>query len=384
MTNLKIAYLCDLSPLEGWTYSGGNARIYNALVQQGAEIDIIDPSWFAAEPMRRLIHRMPESINLRARWRTHLLLSRMIGRGVSRVLAQTPYDVLFSPYSFQSLAHVKRPKGMLQVFTSDATPTVYRQSEIGQSFKSNAFLRRFDPMILRAETAIFRASDLNLWPSNWQKEQADSAYGLDVEKSLVVPWGANIPDPADQGAGSPPTKDDLHLLLVGRDWFAKGGPLVFDTLVELRKRGINARLSVVGCVPPPFHTHDAMTVYPSLDKSDTAQFSTFEALFRSAHFLVMPSFESYGFAFCEASAYGLPSICMKIGGVPIVEGVNGHALDRTATADDFANSLQSYLTAPARYSALRRSARQYYKTTLNWRAWGKRVMALMAEKHAQM
>ena len=217
MTNLKIAYLCDLSPLEAWTYSGGNSRIYNTLKQQGAEIDIIDASWFAAEPLRRLIHRMPESINLRARWRAHLLLSRIIGRGVSRVLAQTSYDVLFCPYSFQSLAHVKRPKGMLQVFTSDATPTVYRQSEIGKSFGSNALLRRFDPMITRAETAIFRASDLNLWPSNWQKEQADNVYGLDAEKSLVVPWGANIPDPADQGGGTAPTKDDLHLLLVGRD-----------------------------------------------------------------------------------------------------------------------------------------------------------------------
>ncbi len=383
MTNLKIAYLCDLSPLEGWTYSGGNARIYNALHQQGAEIDIITPSWFAAEPLRRMIHRMPDSINLRARWRAHLLLSRIIGRGVSNLLKATQYDVLFCPYSFQSLAHVKSPKDTLQVFTADATPTVYRQSKIGQAFKSNAVSRRFDPMITRAETTIFQSSDLNLWPSVWQKERADSAYGLEAEKSLVVPWGANIPKPAGQTTSPPPTKGTLHLLLVGRDWFAKGGPLVFETLVALRKRGINAHLSVIGCVPPPFHTNDAMTVYPSLDKTDPTQFAQFEALFRAAHFLVMPSFESYGFAFCEASAYGLPSICLKLGGIPVIDGVNGHALETTVTADDFANCLQSYLGAPTRYSDLRKSARQYYETTLNWTAWGERVMALISERRSQ-
>jgi len=379
---LKIAYLCDLDPTETWTYSGGNSRIYNALREQGAEIDILSPSWYVAEPLRKIIHQMPEAFNLRARWRMHLLLSRFIGHGVSKTLRQKHYDVLFCPYSFQSLSNVRRPENTLQVFTADATPTVYRQSQISQAFGSYFSLsRHLDPMITRAETRVFRASDLNLWPSMWQKKQVDAFHGLDTEKSIVVPWGANIPDPGQQNTNVQPLKcDNLQLLLVGRDWFAKGGPLVFDTLQVLRKRGINAHLTVIGCVPPPFHTNDAMTIYPSLDKSNTDQFAQFEKLFRKAHFLIMPSFESYGFAFCEASAYGLPSLCFNIGGVPIKEGINGHALAPSATADDFADSIQNYLDTPQRYAMLRNSARHYYETTLNWGAWGKQVVNLMSQK----
>ncbi|WP_166418527.1 glycosyltransferase family 4 protein [Cochlodiniinecator piscidefendens] len=372
---MKIAYLCDHSPELDWTYSGGNARIFKALQSEVGDVTVLSNHWGALEWMRRAIHEMPDALNLRLRWRLHLAFSRLIARKVAGELGKERYDMLFCPYSFQSLAGLKLPYPMLRVFTADATPTVYKRSEVGASFGSFLSVSRlFDPLVLRAERKVFQANDLNLWPSHWQKEQADHLYDLQDAQSVVVPWGANMSAP--QLGCSRGLDNGVRLLLVGRDWFAKGGLLAFETLNALLSRGVDATLSVVGCTPPDFHRNAAVHVFPSLDKSKPEELKTFENLFQQAHFLLMPSFESYGFAFCEASAYGLPSLCLRQGGIPIVEGVNGFALPSGSTPEMFADQIQSVLSHSEKYEALCRSSRRYYETDLNWKSWAQNLRNL--------
>ena len=380
---LKIAYLCDVSPLDRNQYSGGNARMYDALRAQGGAVTILSNHWGLAEPLRALMHRLPDALNMRARWRLHLALGAVIARAVRAELARARYDVLFTPYSFQSLAGLRLPYPMVSAFSSDATMSGYRRSEIGRKFGSFfAPSRLLDPLVLASERRIFRAQDLLLWPGAWQKQTADALYGLSDEQSLIVPWGGNVEDPGPVpmlaiSAGAP-----VNFLFVGRDWQAKGGPLVVQTLEVLRARGIDARLNVVGCTPP-LAPRDWLAVYPSLDKAVAAQRATFEGLLRGAHFMFMASFESWGFAFCEASAHGLPSLALRVGGVPVREGVNGHALAPGSDAGAFAALVERYLDDPAAYGALRVSARAEYEQNLNWNVWGRRVMALFRAKMAE-
>lgn len=378
-SRLKIAYLCDWSPLDRNLYSGGNARIYDALRANVGEVTILSNSWFAAEPLRRLMHAMPEPINLRARWRLHLALGRVAWAGLSRELARDRYDVLFGAYSFQSFAGMRLPYPIFTAYTADATPTGYKRSEIGAGHGSFLALSRlFDPLIHRAETRIFRNLDLLLWPAAWQKQTADRLYGLDPARSVIVPWGANIDDP---GEGAPVTLDPkgpLNLLFVGRNWQAKGGPLAVEVLHDLRASGIDARLTVIGCTPP-LDPAPWLTVHAELDKAVPEQLATFENAYRQAHFMVMASLESYGFAFCEASAYGLPSLALRLGGVPVLDGVNGHALPPGSPAADFAAIIRRYLADPAAYATLRADARARYERDLNWDRWGQRTAELLAE-----
>lgn len=376
---MKIAYLCDQSPLNRNLYSGGNARIYDALRTHVGDVTILSNTWHMAEPVRRLVEAMPDAITIRARWRLHLALSRVIAAGVRRELRRDRFDVLFCPYSFHSLLNVKPPYPMLTIHTSDATPTTYKQSEVGQSFGSYWSLARWlDPWVLRRETKVFRNTDLLIWPTDWLKGLADDLYGLDDGQSLVIPWGANIewPEPETEPLSISPD-GPVNLLVIGRDWFAKGGPMAVDTMKALRSAGIDARLTVIGCNPPDFHMTPEVTVYPSLDKSVPAELKQFQDALRQAHFLVMPSFESFGFAFCEASAYSLPSLCLRVGGVPVRDGVNGHALPQGSTEADFASLIQQYLSNPAAYAALRKTTRQEFETRLNWDAWGKSVKRLI-------
>ncbi len=375
---LKIAYLCDHSPLDKNLYSGGNARIYGALQKHVGDVDILPADWGGLAPLRRLIHRLPEKYILRLGWRVHLALAPLINRSLSRQLAEGGYDVLFAAYSFHALRGLQRPDGLITAYTSDATPTTYRLSPIGQSFQQKRGLARvFDPLVQRAEQQVFSQVDHLFWPSTWIRDAVVNLHNLPPERNLVLPWGANIDDPeADTSPAFGPA-DRLNLLVVGRNWFAKGGPLAFDTMQALRALGLDARLTVVGCTPPDFHRNEWVTVYPQLDKAIPDQLAQFTDCFRQAHFLVMPSMESYGFAFCEASAYGLPSLCYQVGGVPVRDGVNGHALPHGAKADDFAKVITGYLDTPERYATLRETTRTEYEDRLNWDAWGRAVAEVL-------
>ncbi|MEM6499679.1 MAG: hypothetical protein AAF709_23535 [Pseudomonadota bacterium] len=244
---IKIAYLCDRSPDETWSYSGGNSRILRELRSHVGDVTVLKTGWHDADLVRRFIDKLPQEISARARWRMQLFLSKTISRGVTRELSADKFDVLFCPYSFHSLANLDLPYPMLSVHTSDATPTTYKRSEIGQSFGSYLSLSRlFDPTILRFEKKVFQTTDLLLWPSHWLKESADKLYNLDDQSSIVVPWGANIEAPLRRNLKiDDPIDGRLELLLVGRDWFAKGGPLAFEVLQLLLAQGISA--SIMGC-----------------------------------------------------------------------------------------------------------------------------------------
>lgn len=377
---LKIAYLCDHSPLNRNLYSGGNARIYDALRKHAGDVTILSNTWGMAEPLRRLLHKMPEGVNLRARWRMHFALSRIIAAGVRKELARNRFDVLFGAYSLHSLAGLTPPYPMVTVFTSDATNTIYRNSEIGIWHKSTLAARLLDNWIEKRERKTLEATDLLLWPSNWLKEAADARYGLNAETSHVVPWGANLATPAPRIT---PTvlkpKGPLRLLFIGRNWFAKGGPVAFETMQGLRSNGVDAHLTVIGCNPPSHHLNDHVTVHQQLDKAVPDQLTIFEKLLDDAHFVIMPSYESYGFAFCEASAYGVPSLCLRVGGVPVKDGINGHALPMGSGTADFIAVIERYLEDPKAYTKLAGTTRKEFETSLNWDAWGQTTARLMRD-----
>ncbi|WP_226624038.1 glycosyltransferase family 4 protein [Alloyangia pacifica] len=381
---LKIAYLSDFSALDRNLYSGGNARIHDALQAHAGEVTILPTDWGAAEPVRRAILSLPDALSLRLRWRAQIALSQLVARRVEAALRQDHYDVLFGAYAFQSLLGLRLPYPMTVAYTSDATHSIYRDSEIGQAHPGLIpGGRLLDDWVERAEAEVFRRADLLLWPSQWLMDAGALRYGLPEGKARLVPWGANIAPPPPPAPRQISRSGTLHLLVVGRNWWAKGGPVAQEVMCLLRARGIDARLTVIGCVPPPEAQGPHMEVHPQLDKAVPEQAALFEQLYARAHFTVMPSFESYGFAFCEASAHGVPSLCLRIGGVPVRDGINGFALPPGSGAEDFAACVLACLDAPARYAALSRRSREEYESHLNWDAWGQSVGSLLQEQVAQ-
>ena len=290
--------------------------------------------------------------------------------------------MLFCSYSFFCLAGLKVPDHVLVVYTCDSTFTTYKNSDVGAAFDSYIKISRlFDPLITRAEDRVFNNVDLLLWSSRWLKDSVDRQHKLTGEKSHVVNWGANIATPSEQEALIDlPIEAEIRLLFVGRDWIPKGGCLVHEILESLNRNGVDATLTVVGCAPPLDQHRDNLVIHEQLDKKDPKEYELLVSLYRTSHFFVMPSYESYGFAFCEASAYGLPSLCLRVGGVPVENGLNGYALEKDASASDFVDVIESYRRNPNRYLSLRRHTRDYFLANLNWAAWGHKTRELILQK----
>lgn len=175
---LKIAYLCDFSPLDRMMYSGGNAHMYRALQRHAGEVTILSSGWGMAEPARRAISQLPDAMQMRLRWRAHLALAPVIARKLRAELSAARYDVLFGTYSFHSLHRLTPPAPLVTAFSSDATQTIYRASEIGAQYRSKyPGGRALDAWVARCEAAVFGRTDLLFWPSQWLKDAADARYG---------------------------------------------------------------------------------------------------------------------------------------------------------------------------------------------------------------
>jgi glycosyltransferase involved in cell wall biosynthesis len=94
-----------------------------------------------------------------------------------------------------------------------------------------------------------------------------------------------------------------------------------------------------------------------------------EKLYKSATFFILPTrAEAAGVVFCEASAFGVPSLTFKTGGVEdyVRDGINGICLSIDSKPVNFAETIREILKDKDRYSELCHGAFNEYKSRLNW------------------
>jgi glycosyltransferase involved in cell wall biosynthesis len=127
---------------------------------------------------------------------------------------------------------------------------------------------------------------------------------------------------------------------------------------------------------PPVQINDPdVTVIPYLDKNNPTDFTRLNDILLHTDFLLLPTrAECAGIVFCEASAYGIPSITTDTGGVStyIRTGENGYTLPTEAGPDDYALQIQQVINNPQLLTELKKRSRYYYDSTLSWEVWGKR------------
>ena len=110
--------------------------------------------------------------------------------------------------------------------------------------------------------------------------------------------------------------------------------------------------------------------------------AAFNALFRKAHFLVLPTMaECYGLVLCEASAHGVPALVNDVGGTSEVvhQGLNGELFPVEAPASVWAERIAALFTDRAGYQQLARTSRRAYDERLNWRVAGSALRGLLEE-----
>ena len=154
-------------------------------------------------------------------------------------------------------------------------------------------------------------------------------------------------------------------------------------LYSLNEQGVEARLQVIGCVPPdPVLEDDRVHVTPFLNKQDPMQLKVFEQQLGRSHFLILPSIaECFGIAHAEASAFGVPSIALDVGGVSevVVNKDTGLLFDKHALPASIAGTTKKVLDDESTYLKMCYSAAAHVRTDLTWNRAGHRIIELLQE-----
>lgn len=304
------------------------------------------------------------------------MLLRALARQIECRLQRDPVDLVLSP---GSTVVTELRTDVPIVFCADAT--FAGMLGFYESFSNCS--RRYLRLGHRQERRVLQRCAAAIYPSAWAAASAIENYAVDPQKVHVINSGANvsaIDAKAVQTAIRQRQHSAVRLLFVGREWHRKRAEFVIDTAQELRVRGHDVEVDLVGLPSLPRPVPAFVTHHGSLSRKVPAQCGLLHELFLRASFLFVPSrAETYGMTFCEAAAYGLPAITTAIGGIPDVvrHDVTGVLLPVEAGYGDYVNAIEAILEPPGCYEAMALAARNEYEQRLNWDVFGQRLRAVL-------
>jgi glycosyltransferase involved in cell wall biosynthesis len=373
---LRIAYVTTYDARNTRAWSGAGYHIAKALESHGAQIDYIGR---IAERRRRLL-RLKQLLYTRMGYprlcdRAPALL-RAYARAVDRALHPC-CDFVLSPSTIPIAALAARVPA---AFWSDATFACMLDYYPEFSHLPAATIEQGH----RVERAALERASLALYTSEWAASSAVRDYGADPAKVSVVPFGANNAAeyrPSDlENVISTRLRGPCKLLFIGSNWERKGGDVTIQIARELKLRGVQVKLQLVGC-KPPHDVPDFVEVHGYLARDNETASARFDALFREASFLVLPArAECNANVFAEACSYAVPILCRRTGGVTssVKDGVNGATFVDAEGPEPYADYIENALS-PVMYRRLALGAHEEYVTRLNWTTAGATAMRLMGE-----
>lgn len=374
---MKIAYICEYDSSDINSWSGTNLFIKNALQWQGAEVYAID-----------------KLTNERSKWlRIKKLFYNLTLRRyqpIRDILAAKAYAQQIEERLLPDTDAIIGPSSVIAAFLKTDVPTFfYTDATFDGMLNYYKEFRRLCAETLHdgewLEQKAIDTVDMAFYSSEWAAQSAIQHYKKPAEKVKVVPFGANIykfPDETQIQQLIDNKSDDVcRLLFIGTNFVRKGGETLIETADELQKRGLNVEVHIVGLeeLPKGFQ-RPYITLHGFVNKNNAVGEAKFYALLSQSHFLMVPSLADCSpIVYSEASAYGLPVIARKTGGVPsmITQDINGGLFGNDKT--EYADFIEKYFKNYTNYQALARSTYATYLEKLNWEVAGKQLMKYMKE-----
>lgn len=369
---MHIAYATLYDARDPRRGSGTFYFLGRELERQGHLVDYIGPIDYSDLPLAsRLLRRLARYRGKGYRSFQDVFVARRIGARVGEKLRGSRADVLLTnDFSIAGFTRVPCPTVL---FTSLAFPPLDQETKhpwLADLFAPNAFSCRY------VNRRGLERSSLWCFPSDWAVRMA-LEYGIagGASRALRIELGANLePPPSAEIArqrsfAEVVRRGRLRVLFVGnRDWRLKGGDIAVETVHELRRRGRDVCLDLVGATPPEAVSEDFIRVHGVIDKVREGE--RLAALYAAADLLLVPTrAEGFGVVFVEAAAHGMPSMSFDSGtGInnAIRHGETGFLLPLGSTPADFADRIESFDTDPPLYDRLARGARSFYEDVANW------------------
>ncbi len=194
------------------------------------------------------------------------------------------------------------------------------------------------------EAAIFACADAVLASCEVEAEQFVRFYNAERSRVHIVPLGVEhaffSPGHRPQARRALGIKgEDAMLLFVGRLQSLKGVDLALETFIELRNRGRNIMLAIVGGPSGPDGRATLANLHRRVEEAGVISHVSFVApqshqllstWMRASDVMLVPSrTESFGLVALESSACGTPVVASEVGGLMtlIEEGLTGFLID---------------------------------------------------------
>ena len=367
--DMRIGFAARYDPRDKRTWSGTAYYTYQQLCKYGEvliyqyDLPKLLQEWLTTrKSINRKFFKKKTAVEFLVSYAKHF------SKKLTKDLRKRPVDILFVSASPQLIAYVETDIPI--VYMTDAT---FQQLQGYYESFSNLSVANIREGIHLDKKAFQKAAHCML-ASDWCRDAALQDYGIAAEKISVVPCGANLDQvPPAMYAATDPNKT-CQLLFLGVEWSRKGGDLALETFRLLKQKGIPVSMHIIGSVPPvPVDPTEGITVIPFLDKNKPEDFQELESVFRQTDFLLLPTrAECAGIVFCEAAAYGIPSISTDTGGVRsyVREGLNGYLLPVSAGASEYTRVIAALWEDATRLQELKKSSRILFEKELNWDAWG--------------
>jgi glycosyltransferase involved in cell wall biosynthesis len=373
---MKVGFAGRWSPLEKSSWSGTYFHAYHA-IKKSAAVETFQYKWPWYVREQLIFHKQIQKLKHKKVAVEFLKgYAKWFSRQLEKDLLTSKVDVLFVPAAPQLIAYCNTTAPV--VFMTDAT---FKQIQGYYNSFDNLATYNLAQGIELDKRAFENAAHCML-ASSWTKQSAINDYGIPENKITVVPLGANLDIIPGKGDLKKEKNKICQLLFLGVEWERKGGQIALDTFYQLQKDGVPVQLTIIGCVPPVAITDANITVIPFINKHNKEEAAQLYNIFCNSDFLLLPTrAECAGVVFCEASAFGIPSITTNTGGVSsyVQDGINGFALPLVAGATDYAQKIAAIFSDDILYQQLCITSRIKYEKELNWDSWGKAFFSI-AEK----
>lgn len=375
-SQLRVGFLTSSDPRDRSAWSGTQHFMYAALSNAFENLIPLGPlhsnGFYTAG---KIISKFNEKVGGKRTGYLHSRTrSKILAKKIQRKLRVNKCDVIFAPAGSAEIAWLETNTPIC--YLSDTSFAQIINYYDRYSNLSNSAISKGNDLEQRA---IEKASVI-VYASDWAASFTKQNYRTKRKSIEVVPFGANIEASPERSSVIPTTLPNgtWNLLFLGIFWERKGGELAIETLEELIRRGYDVKLTVLGCTPPV--KHEKMEVIPFLNKNEPKDYSKFKTILNESQILFLPTkAEAYGVVFCEAAAYGIPSITRATGGTTtaVQNGQNGYALPYHSTHLDYANVVEELILNPQKYLELCKTSRDRYENVLNWTSWANSMRKIL-------
>ena len=355
----------DASTVTSW--SGIPYHMARAFAGNGVSLEYISPLRRTINPVALGVGLLNRGLGRRYLFDLDPSVGRAYARQISRRLASLTVDAIVGVGAIP-IAYLETELPL--VYWTDATFDALCGYYPEFTGLSDANVRGGNAM----EHAALAHADTAYFSSAWAADSALNAYRAPPDKVRVLAFGANLskePDRCEvEALISARPRQECRLFFLGVDWRRKGGDLALAVASNLAAQGIPTRLAVVGPRRSDVPESDLIDYHGFIDKSTPSGEARIARLLGESHFLCLPSHaECNAIAFCEAAAYGVPTLSCRTGGIEsaVRDNRNGYLFDERSFIDSAAAAIVACMASyEARYVPLAKASHEEFRSRLNW------------------